>query len=454
MRLDLVIRTSHRKQGGQSPAQQRQQADMICAAGGHTIAAVHDSAVSESGKTMERAALAAATRRIQAGETDGIVVGYLDRLGRAPIEESMAFVRELVGDGGVLVAADWGPEPIDLTDPSTETMLVIRMQMNREQWTKATARYRLSQRNAVEAGKFVGPTPFGYSRRAGRLYEHPARGPMVRQAYRLAERDGLAAAVDHLRAAAPGRKWNSDSVRKLLASHAYLGWSRVVHDDETLLNEDAHAALCDSPAQWRAAQSAARSRRSSGDYPLSHLVRCASCGEGLVGALQTVRGRTYRRMRCSAVCQGGVGSVSADGLEAHVRSLAAAWVDRTGWLASYVPTDTDALTERLTAAEYDLASYHDGVSGLSGELIRRGIDKRQRAVDSLRAELREIGAAARRSELLPDAEQVRTDDAALAAVLRAGLDSGVVVRVAGGRLPIDRRVEVDGLQQGVGVLAA
>ena len=130
-RLDLIIRTSERKQDGQSPDQQQQQAGGIAAAGGHRIVAVHDSGASESGKTMERKALQAVRARVRAGETDGIVVGYLDRLGRAPIEETMAFVRELVSDGGVLVAADWGPEPIDLTDPNVEDMLVFRCQMNR-----------------------------------------------------------------------------------------------------------------------------------------------------------------------------------------------------------------------------------------------------------------------------------------------------------------------------------
>ena len=450
LRLDLVIRTSKRKQEARSPQQQRDIAYGCTSGAGHEIVTEHDSGESESGKTMDRSSLRALHRRVAAGETDGVIVAAIDRLGRAPIEESMAWVRDLKTVGGVLVVASMGGRAIDLADPVQETGLVMQLQFARQEWLTKAEGVKRSQRDAIAAGKFVGPTPFGYTRRDGRLYEHPEQGPLVREAYRLAARHGHDAAIDYLRGAHPARRWDSDSVRRLLKSRAYLGESRT----GKLLNAAAHEPLVDAPV-WAAAQTAARARRSNGDYPLTNLVTCANCGAGLVGAMQTVPGRKpTRRMRCSAVCKGGVGSVTADRLEAHVRGLAAGWVDESGWLASYAPTGKDAAEAALAAAEYDLAEFVDGVGGMAGDLIRRNIDKRQAAVDAARAELRVIADACARSEVLPNAAAVRADDEALAAVLRVGVDSGVVVTVAGGRGPIEGRVDVDGLEDGVGVLAA
>jgi hypothetical protein len=54
---------------------------------------VNNSGKSESGKTMDRAA----TERVRAGETDGIIVALTDRFGRAPIEEGAS---ALPGEAG------------------------------------------------------------------------------------------------------------------------------------------------------------------------------------------------------------------------------------------------------------------------------------------------------------------------------------------------------------------
>lgn len=459
MRLDLIIRTSERKKDGQSPDQQRQQASAICAQGGHTIAMEHDSGRSESGKTMERVALQAAQRRIRAGETDGIVVGYLDRLGRAPIEESMTFVRSLVRDGGVLIAADWSPDPIDLSDPNTEDMLVFRLQMNRSQWTKAAERYRLSQANAIKAGKHVGPTPLGYRREHGRLHPHELYGPVITEAYKLAARRGLHAAIDHLERMVPQRSWSTDSTRKLLKSRTYLGES---HSGVHTPNLRAHAPLT-TPADWRDAQSTPHKRRSNGNYPLSRLAACGNCGAGLVGGVQTVRGVSYRRMRCSAMCEGGVGSINADALEGYVREEIATAFGRADFRLALEPVGREQAVAALADADERLQeAYRQAVR--AQERSRRGRELADAEVDAAehayaRAEDRvtAIAAAAADHVETPSEEEIRTNDAKLVIAIRQGVQH---LRVKPGRGRIADRVDIvcgkplDDLDDGVRMLAA
>jgi DNA invertase Pin-like site-specific DNA recombinase len=444
LRLDLVIRTSKRKQDAQSPAQQRQVA--AAAAGDrYEIVATHDSGKSESGKTMGRTSIVAARKRMRAGETDGILVAYLDRLGRAPIEESMAFVRELTRDGGVLVAADWGPDPIELSDPNAETMLVFRLQMNRDQWTKARGRFALSQRNALAAGKFVGPTPLGYAREAGRLHEHPVNGPIVSAAYKLAARDGLHAALDYLAVEVPQRKWTTDSVRKLLASRVYLGeaWIWVPKEDRDPDGEkvrasksDAHDPLTDL-ATWTAAQTAPRRRRPNGTYPLTGIARCSACEGSLSGQLQSFdSGKSYRRYRCSTCCKV---SITADGLEEFTRGrIGLALADR----ATFVRVDEGGLTEaaeELEKANSELTAYltNPALSAL-GDAFTAGADARAARLKEAERRYQEAASRSARSEWLFSSDELSDDEQfqrALAVMISA-------VNVRPGRGPVSERAEI------------
>ena len=333
LRLDLIIRTSKRKKDARSPKQQEDYARGAALAGGHEIAFVHDSGKDESGKTMDRASIHSARDRVRAGEVDGVIFGLTDRVGRAPIEETMTVVREL-GRIGYLVLADLGPTPIDLTYLMAETMLVNQLQYARQFWLMTARRFRQSQIDALAAGRFVGPTPLGYVREGGRLHEHPTLGKVIREAYKRAARDGLHAAIDYLAIEVPDRDWTTYGARRLLAGRAYLGesWIWIPKDDRDpdgekvrKVNPAAHGALTDL-GTWQAAQTAPRRRRTNGDYPLSGIATCGECGGSFVGQLQTMRGRQYRRYRCGRCARA---SINADRLEDWVRERLR-WKVKTG----------------------------------------------------------------------------------------------------------------------------
>lgn len=357
LRLDLAIRTSKRKKEARSPEQQHDMAFACARVHGYDIVKVHDSGRDESGGTMDRATLNAVMERVQAGQTDGLIVALTDRLSRAPIEEAMAFIRRLVEDHhGVLVLADGAGTPIDLDDEQAESNLVMQLQWARQYRQGTAKRAMRTKRGAIKAGKYVGPAPLGYDRESGRLVPDEHTGPVMSRAYELAARNGPHAALEYLRVEVPGRKWDLTYVRRLLASRAYLGESR----SGDLVNEEAHPPLT-TLATWTAAQSDPRQRRASGDYPLSHMVVCGRCGSGLVGQLQTAHhGRTYRRMRCAAsACRGGT-SINADKLEVHILDVLTVALDdhsENGFRSQFAPAGLEDARRALAAAQDAVATW-------------------------------------------------------------------------------------------------
>ena len=448
--LDLIIRTSKRKKDARSPQQQIDMAKAMADVGGHEIVFVHDSGRSESGKTMDRGSVHAANERVAAGEVDGVIFAMADRIGRATIEETMTFVRSLYRVG-YLVIADIGPDPIDLSDPNVETNLVIRLQFARDQWVNAARRFRRSQVDALAAGRFIGPTPLGYAREAGRLVEHPELGKVIREAYRRAARDGLHAAIGYLAEKVPERDWTTSSARKVLGSRVYLGesWIWIPKDDRDpdgekvrKTNPAAHGALTDL-ATWTAAQTAPHTRRPNADYPLSGVARCDACGGPLVGQFQRVDGRgverEYRRYRCGARSCGGGSSINADKLEAFVRDLlGVAFASR----ARRVRSGTGGLEEAratLEEAQAELQAYltNPAVSALR-DSFTAGAEIRARVVEEARQRFQEVAGRSAREELVVAASEL-DDPAQFARALRAMVES---VSVRRGRGAVADRVEI------------
>ena len=445
LRLDGAIRTSKRKAEARSPQQQRDMIEACAQANGYEILAVHDSGGDESGKTMDRATLRAVMERVHRGETDGLILALTDRLGRAPIEEAMTFVREL-GSVGYLVLADAGGRPVDLSDPMAETNLVLQLQMARQYWLATAARFKRSQRDAIKAGKFIGPTPLGYERgEDGVLVEDEVYGPVIRRAYEIAAADGFGAVTAYLEAHGPDRRWDASYVRRLLGSRVYLGESR----SGDLVNENAHQALT-TLATWTAAQTEPRMRRTSGDYPLSHAVHCGRCGSGMVGQLQTVRDRTYRRMRCAnPACKGGT-SINADKLEAHVREVMEAAFANFAFRAQFAPEGLEAAEGAWQAASAEVERWvgmpAERRKLLGGARYDAGLDTRLAEEATARATYLEVANRAEQATRLPEAGQPLDTPTLFASGLRALTRAGRIV-VAPGRGTIADRVTFDPVER-------
>jgi DNA invertase Pin-like site-specific DNA recombinase len=291
LRLDVLVRTSQRDEGSASPKQQIDRCQRCADINGYVIAMVHDSGRSESGKTMDRASVRRAMERVRAGKTDGVMVAFLNRIGRPPIEESMATIREL-HKVGKLVIADGAGQPVNLEDPQAETMLVIQLQIARQEWLTTAKRFAQNRKDAIDAGKAVGGLKWGYRyadptpKRLGRgvvdshLLTVERLRPLVKE---LFERKAAGASwlelarwLDRVDPLPDGRKWARQTVVGIIRSRTYLG--EVRHGE--FVQPDAHDALV-SPALWRRAQNEPGHRTPRGNYLLSGLVRCAGCGRNM-----------------------------------------------------------------------------------------------------------------------------------------------------------------------------
>lgn len=401
------------------------------------------------GKTWPEPKLAEAVARVDAGHADGVVVYALDRWGRHM--QALEVVERWAEQGKTFLSAS---DKFDAATPSGRMALRMMMVVARYYWESARDRFAVSQQRASARGVYIGPAPVGYRKdKHGALELDPKTSRVVREAFRIAARDGMHAAGDHLAAALPGKRWEKSDIRRVLKNRAYLG--------EHHAGGLGHAAIT-TPAIFEAAQSESRGRRSNGDYPLTHVATCANCGAGLVGALQTVRDKQYRRMRCSATCAGGVGSVSAGRLEALVRdALRPALADKEFRLG-YEAGDVEGAEAALELAESRLTRYLEDVETRDevGEVAwRAGRRSHVDAVKKARGRLAEVAASSARSERLPAAHELDDPEQFARALAVIGR-----LEVAGGRGPVDfvergGRVtfgwlDVDELDDGVGVLAA
>lgn len=167
----------------------------------------------------------------------------------------------------------------------------------------------------------------------------------------------------------PQRRWGRQTVRQVLRNRAYVGevvWCRRPHDKaeaeqrrvrdrgEWVVVERAHPALVSlavfDRVQRQLGENARELRSKAGGYPLSGLLRCATCGEPYIGAGGPVGPPSdpdrYRFYRCRGgergICPGRLGTVQARHIEPLVVDLLArefgrprnqqmftAWIDDT-----------------------------------------------------------------------------------------------------------------------------
>jgi DNA invertase Pin-like site-specific DNA recombinase len=354
--MDGYIRVSRRMgrkgPGYISPTVQREAIERWAEYRGVHIAAWHEDE-DESGGTHDRPGLNRAIERALAGHAGGIVSWKIDRFSRFT-EGGLRDLRRLEDAGARLAFVT---EDIDTSGPMGKLVYTMLLAFAEFFLDNIKASWVAAKTRAVGRGAHIGPTPWGYVREDdGTLTVDPVTAPIVREAFALAAREGLHAALDYLSGADTDRRWTTTTVRRLLALRTYLG--EVNYGD--LAASDAHEALVSQTTfdlvQLRLKPSA--KRRAKGDFPLSGFASCGTCGHHLVGARGGADGR--RLYRCGAAVSGFTGepctepaSMSADLLEAHVISeLRAAW-NAPKFAVGDEPVGGDLDSLRLAVEEAD-----------------------------------------------------------------------------------------------------
>jgi DNA invertase Pin-like site-specific DNA recombinase len=423
----------------QTIRQQREANEAIAKLSGAKIVDEVVAKNASGGKAWPEPKLAELIARIDAGEADGIVVYDLSRYGRS-LRALEVIERWAEEDKTFLSASD----KFDASTPSGRMTLRMMMVVARYYWEETKDRFAKAQQRAIARGAYVGSTPFGYLRTEdGTLVpDDEYSAPIVKRAFALAAAGDLNDAVDYLLEAAPERRWRTDETRRLLRSRVYLG--------EIRLGELSNDAGCDplvTPAIWQAAQTEPRSRRTNGSYPLTGLLACGRCGSPLTGGLQTVKGRTYRRYRCSSTaCRGGT-SINADKLETHMRAKLKAALASKGFRQRF---DVDGLEGAAAALERTQARLQEYLADtdvrdlVGAEAWKVGVVARQQAVDEALASFDALNGREQRSQTLPLADDLDDGDALRLAVGIIVDELGAII-VAPGRGTVESRVPLDNL---------
>jgi DNA invertase Pin-like site-specific DNA recombinase len=309
MRLDALIRVSQTNgrskddDSFRSPGQQREAIERWAGANSAEVVAFHEG-LGRSGKTVHREDVDAALDRIRAGDTDGVIVAWLDRFSRAPVREALGVYDDISEAGGKVVAVDMAG--LNPNDPTGEMALTVQLAVGRMQWRKIAERYEQTRKEAIAEGKHIGKAPFGYSFNDptpkkgshgvvdSRLVVDGDREPIVRE---LFERKAggatwleLARYLDEVAPKPDGALWSRQTVIGMIRNPTYRG--EVRHGEYS--NADAHEPIVHN-ALWRKAQNGAGRRTPRGTYLLSGLAICSGCGRTLRGSALGRKPRNGRK---------------------------------------------------------------------------------------------------------------------------------------------------------------
>lgn len=435
-----------------SPDMQREAITRYAAAEGLTVQSFEPE-LDVSGSKAHRPILDAILDAIDDGELGGLIVAKLDRLSRLSAKERILLFERVEDAGGVILSAS---EQLDPSTPEGRFARDVFLGVARMQWEKYDQAWTEAKATAHADGIKIGPTPFGYLRTKGRLVIHPSEGPIVAEAFRLAGRYGLTAAVDYLAAleivhesgkrAGKPRAFTATTVRRLLESRMYLGemrWGALppVHDESLTIV---------SRAAWEAAQPPkTRGRSKARHYPLSGVARCGTCGEEMVGGSAGANIRTYR---CRATlkswrggrCPAGV-NVVADRLEDYVREYLRVEFDGVTFEQTVETANLNAIGERLRDDERELDDFLADTEG-AAKLRRVGryesaLDARVSAVEATREEYRLAASEAARGLTKSPADLLSSDDPSDLRELTASTFARITV--GKGRGALDGRVSFE-----------
>jgi len=370
-----------------------------------------------SGGTTDRPMLNEVMRRIEAGETDGVVVAYLSRFGRTLIG-TLQLINRVAEAGGLFASVQ---EQFDISTSNGRLVLNMMLSIAQYELDRATENWDSAVADAIDRKLFLGAVaPFGYVRPVvgrkkdgrpeyGPLEPDPQAAPIVTELFeRRAAGESLLSLQRWLEASVPGeRRWTTTQIMRVLRRPTYLGRS---HKGEHS-NDEAHTPIVDR-ATWRAVQTA-RTPRGIGTARarslLHGLVRCASCRYTMSVIWHSTSKSTYYRCdhpECPDPAQitvMGPGSLpnarrknapKVDrGLDAYVVERAFARYPSLVAAAHASNTELERLEEAVRTAKADLTGYAgdpDIQQAAGREGFLAGLARRRAIMDATEAELNEL----------------------------------------------------------------
>lgn len=431
LRLDGYIRVSRiggrEGEGYISPDVQRDSIMAYAAELGGSIVAWHDDQDFSGGNT-ERPGFQAMLERLEAGDSDGMVVMSVDRFSRSTAD-GWKIIREIVDRNQVFASCH------ERIDPRTdEGRYMLRSFLSNAELflDQAKTRWNTAKARAIARGTHIGPTPVGYLKveavpskpshispvdsaalggptGPGLLVPSPTHGPAVSELFqRGATRQYGDTALAHwMTREAPrhgGAPWNPSEVRRWFKNRVYLG--EVRHGQ--LVNTEAHAPLTNERTWNRCQREPREQRKAASPFLLTGLIRCAACRYAMGGQVNGgADGQTpiYRCPRSTRGCP-APSVITAKRVEGYVISLVSERQQDLLIGQTEVDAEGDAAIEAFQAAELEVEKFAADVEArrLLGEqgwqdALRARVDNREshRAARDLALATEEARELAQRS---------------------------------------------------------
>jgi len=404
---------------------------------------------------MDRPGFVEMMARVEAGETQGVVVAKLDRFARS-LPGALDAIRFLDERSADFVSVAEGIDPATSAGKMMRNLLLVLAEFEldriRDNWHAAIS-------NAiVERGVQPTVAPFGYLKDDHkRFVPDPSTAPFVREIFRRRlEGQTWAAIARWLNAEGvkprTSARWTGNTIKQMVRREVYIG----VISKGSIRNEEAHEPLV-SKSDFLAVREVFAK---SGDSPsatrnvLNGIVRCAGCSRLMSGRGYKQKGQPrviqYQcaRNHTAGTCEAPA-NVNESVILPHVEG---AFFDYIGNVAAEGRVESVELTRALDgqrAAQLALAEYRDDAdmqSLLGMDSFKEGLRTRQAALN------RETKLVERAKRLatgvdLPPVAQLTDMWPDLTAgerqrLLASAIDVVYVRRSKGGSRAIDDRVSI------------
>ncbi len=284
-----------------SPEVQRETIERLASYHGIELGEIVEELDVSGGKASDERELGRLIRKVEAGESGGLLVWKVSRFSRDLLDGIMSAhrVREA---GGRIIGED-----LDSSAPMGRAILGFLLGYAEEEREARREGWRQAQVKAAARGVHPTRTPVGYARNEeGCLVPDPEAGPAVARIFEMRARGASLQECADVLEAATGKGWSRSSVRQMFTSQTYLG--RIAVGD--IYEEEAHEALVDERT-WHLAQRGGKRPEHNGSLAsqgiLAGLITCAGCGHVLTVTASGPQGArvasyTCRRVRASGVC--------------------------------------------------------------------------------------------------------------------------------------------------------
>jgi len=371
----------------------------------------------QSGRKTSRPDFDRMMERVRLGQSGGVIVSRLDRLGRTT-RGVLDAIAEVEQAGGKFIAVRERLDTSTSTGRFVLTMFAALAELELERYTE---QWQASQADFLARNGHGGSfTPAGYDRLPSGQLAPNADADAIRQAFKLrAEGATLREVGQYLHGEGvlirehgqPGQKgyrpahtdWRESAVRQMLANRLYLGVARAGGREK----EGAHEAIVtlaefDAAAAQRRAPGRAQNGVSGEGALLTGLLLCGTCGSPLTndGKRYRCNSRGHRATPCErkAVVERRI-------VEPHVERLALDFLGRIDFKRAHQGAGPRELEQGVKQAEAELRAYVE----LTPATTLGYADGLRRREDTLARRRQALAAAGGADEEYVLLDEVRTE---------------------------------------------